>query len=160
MRISRDIKLTDIKTLFMAFLTSCIYIVSTPVLARGEDSVHESCSMSAVCLTVTIKYTAPDLDWTIDDIKLKLDAAQCQIEVGDFGATKIIDGYVDYSVSKGVTDFSRSWRVPKGCPYLAHSRFNNKWGSNTERDDSIDAAQTGDDYCFKINFYTRKRTSC
>ncbi len=150
---------TDIKTLFMAFFTGCIYVVSTPILATGEDSTHENCNMGAECMTVTINYTAPDRDWTIDDIKLKIDAAQCRISVGGYGATKVIDGYVDYSVSNGVTDFSRTWRVPKGCPYTAHSRYKNSWGDEV-RDDRFDAVQAENDICFKINFYSKETTSC
>ncbi len=37
MRMSKDIKLTDIKMLFMAFFTGYIYIVSTPVLATNAN---------------------------------------------------------------------------------------------------------------------------
>ncbi len=37
MRMSKDSKLTDIKTLFMAVFTGCICIVSTPVLATNAN---------------------------------------------------------------------------------------------------------------------------
>ncbi len=155
----------DIKTLFMAFFTSCIYIVSTPVMATGEDSTHEYCNMKAECITVTINYTAPKADdgdirkWAIDDIKLMIDADQCRILVGGYGATKVIDGYVEYSVSNGVTDFSRTWKVPKGCPYSAHSRYNNSWKDEI-RNDRISAVKAEKDYCIKIDFYTEETTSC
>ncbi len=170
MKILNSSIFSDINTILVALFILCLTLFNTPVLAlveadwteysTGKDYIQIDCNKGADCILITIQYTAVGkVKWNIDDIKLYLDANECRIAVGNQGATKVIDGHIDYNVNSGETQFQRVWEVPSRCPYVAHSRYKNTFGDEI-RNDRIDAVESENDVCLVIEFNTQTVTSC
>ncbi len=165
-------KKTYLQTGLVCGLSVAAIVWVTPALSYDYVSSH--CNQDVECINFTLNGKAGpdpgsrdsnDVGWHMDRLELHINANQCEVQLTS-GGTKIINTSTNadkiFKVDSASTEFSKTWRVPTGCPYKLHARHErNSWGA---KDDifwyQIDAVTTKTDVCISWDFRVKVLGSC
>ena len=139
-----------------------LLVLAASASSAGAGYVDNYCGMQgSECITYSLTITAKDaqsgasdgdMNWQPDRVYVEINADQCTVPVGNFGATMAVEGKQPLGETTLRTPTTHTWRVPANCPYHFHMRWQQGplgtlVGGDVIYKYDIDAATAKEDFC-------------